>query len=247
MKKILTILILGIFLLSFASSLECWNEAETNTEIQLIQKCPSCSYVNLTSISYPNGTIFLNEEMTKQGINFNYTLPDSSQTGKLSYGVIGDKDGADPPEEQTLCIELSPTGRTLEKPEANFYFIILFLVLLLLGLFVTITIMTPFENKKELTRDGWAIVEVTKSKYMKLIALWISYGLFLLFVTMINGISNNYIFFEGARNIISNLQSFLSVLGWVINIAMLAVLFWLTWNDIVLNKTILKEGKKLLS
>lgn len=240
------ILIVGILMLSLTSAVECWGEAEINTEIQLIQKCPSCSFVNLTSISYPNGTIFLNEEMTQNGINFNYTLPDSSQTGKLSYGVIGDKNGISPPEEQTLCIELSPTGRTIEKPEASFYFAMLFFIFLLFVFFLIIAIKSPYENKKEMTREGEAVTGITVSKYVKLISAWISFGLFLWLITIISGMANNYIFFEGLKNMISNLLRFLNILAVGVNWGMSLFLFWIIWKDIILNKKIIKNGKALL-
>jgi len=100
-------------LISLTSAIDCWGEFEQNTEIVLIQKCPSCSYVNITSITYPDGTTFLNDEMVQTGINFNYSLPDSSQIGIISYGTIGDKNGADPPYYEDLCIEITPSGKSI--------------------------------------------------------------------------------------------------------------------------------------
>ncbi len=105
-------LFVGMFLMGSVSGLECWwDEAQQYSNIQLQQRCPSCSYVNITSITYPNGTVFLNELMQQNGTNFNYSLPDSSQIGKVIYSVIGDKNSASPPQEQTLCIEIeSPSA-----------------------------------------------------------------------------------------------------------------------------------------
>lgn len=246
-KKILLLLVLFLAFISLGSSLDCWATFEVNSHIDLLQKCPSCSYVNITSITYPNGTVFINEAMQKIGPNYNYTLPDSSMNGKISYGVIGDKNSIDPPEEETFCIEITPTGKKIEKPESNFYFIILFLFLILSGVFLTISIMSPYENRKELTEDGWAITRVTKGKYVKLISFWIFYGFFLLFVTIISGIANNYIAFEGLRVMITRLWFFLNVVGKGLNWIMGITLIIMTWKDILLNKIILKEGRKLLN
>ena len=42
--------------------------------VSLIQLCDDCTYNNITSIIYPNGTIALGEaEMTKDGTQYNYT------------------------------------------------------------------------------------------------------------------------------------------------------------------------------
>ena len=55
-NKLIALSVFLVFFISFASSLTCWGSFTENTEIQLLQKCPSCSYVNITSITYPNGT-----------------------------------------------------------------------------------------------------------------------------------------------------------------------------------------------
>lgn len=134
MKKILTTLLLGLFLISFASAIDCWGTFKQNTDIDLIQKCPTCSYVNITSITYPNGTIFLNDEMQQNGVNFNYTLPDSSQIGIISYGTIGDKGGASPPNYEDLCITITATGEELTISKALIDItLLIFFILLFVG------------------------------------------------------------------------------------------------------------------
>jgi len=142
-KKLFIFLVLGIFLISFASAVsvdgeECWASFELDSQIQLIQKCPSCSFVNITSITYPNGTVFLNEEMEQDAssTNFNFTLPDSSQLGLISYGVIGDKDGASPPDEQTLCILITPTGGALDIQQSIIIIGLMFILLFLTSTFL---------------------------------------------------------------------------------------------------------------
>ncbi len=246
MKKLLTILLLGIFLISFTSSLECWSIAKQNTEIQLIQKCPSCSYTNLTSISYPNGTVFLNEAMQKNDITFNFTLPDSSQEGRVSYGVIGDKNGISPPQEETLCIEITRTGDFINISESIIYIIILISVAFLFVVFLWLAIITPYENLGEMSSDGPVIIKITKTKYVKIMAAWFSYGLLLTFVTVLTGMINNYVQFEEMKELFTNTYIFLTTLGYGVSLAVIVLLFWNTWNDIILNKKILEGGKALL-
>ncbi len=147
----------------------------------------------------------------------------------------------------SFAFHSTPTGLIIGKPEASLYFIIVFSILLLFAFFLTIGIVTPFGNKKEETREGTAIIGISPKKYLKVISLWIAYGLFLWFIVIISGIANNYIFFEGLRGMIFSLSLYLNILGYGINIFMVFLLLWMTWKDIVLNKKIINQGKVLLN
>lgn len=142
--------------------------------------------------------------------------------------------------------KVTPTGQEIEKPESNFYFIMIFAILLLFGIFFTAFLLTPYENKKEKTKEGEFVVKVTLGKYIKLFSFWISYGLFLWFMAIITGISNNYIFFEGLKDMISSLYRYLSILGIGLNLSMSLFLIWLTWRDIILNREIINSGKAFI-
>jgi len=218
MKHNWIFLILGLFLLSFTSAIDCWQTFEQDTEIQLIQKCPSCSYVNITSITYPDGTVFLNEDMTKNETNFNFTLPDSSQEGTIIYGTIGDKNGADPPNFEDLCIEITPTGSVADTGETLIYIIILIFISLFLALALYIMIITPYQNIGDMSDDGPVIIRVTKTKYVKIMAAWFSYGLFMVLVTILTGMVNNYIQFEPIKTLFTSTYTFLNFLGFGVSL-----------------------------
>ncbi len=191
-NKTWILVLVGLFLISFTSSANCdpWQTFTQDTQIDLIQKCPSCSYVNITSITYPNGTVFLNEDMTQTNINFNYTLPDSSQVGVISYGTIGDKNGASPPNYEELCVRITKTGQTFETPESLTYFILAFGVLLLFLLSFYFLIATPYEN--EVNKKG-AVIKITKLKYVKLGLILLTWVLFTWFLNILIGLSDNFV------------------------------------------------------
>ena len=63
MKKLLLTLMLGMFLISFISSSDI-PTVEQGETIQLIQYCPTCTFVNLSSVTLPDNTqLYFNEAM----------------------------------------------------------------------------------------------------------------------------------------------------------------------------------------
>jgi hypothetical protein len=69
-------------------------ESKQGECIQLYQYCDTCTFVNITSIQFPDRTMYyLNEEMTKIGTEFNYTFCNTGQVGYYHSSVIGDEDG----------------------------------------------------------------------------------------------------------------------------------------------------------
>lgn len=92
MKK-LYLLLLGIFFISLASAIPTYKQGDT---IQLTAICDNCTNVNLTQVTYPNGTIALSGDnaMTKNGQNYNYTYVIPYGTlGTYSYVTCGDLNG----------------------------------------------------------------------------------------------------------------------------------------------------------
>ena len=81
------------------------------TNINLRQVCDSCTYVTLSSVTFPNSTtITIDTNMTKEGVDYNYTFINTSTSGEYYYSVFGDKDGSIATE--TFCFEINPTGIT---------------------------------------------------------------------------------------------------------------------------------------
>jgi hypothetical protein len=94
MKKILFILMFAVLLIGImsADSLGTFKQGDC---ITLYQTCDDCSYVNLTAVKYPNGTLeTLNLEMTKTNQEFNYTFCNTTTIGSYTYTVAGDRGGS---------------------------------------------------------------------------------------------------------------------------------------------------------
>ena len=149
MKKIILMFIMGIFLISFANATSSLGNIKQGDCIDLFQSCPSCSYVNLTSMKYPNGSInFVNLEMTKSDINYNYTFCSTNTTGEYFYTVKGDKDGTETIE--TINFEVTPNGK--ENP-SGIVIVIFSLVFLGLLFFATFSLLKMIALWKDLDVD----------------------------------------------------------------------------------------------
>lgn len=147
---------------------------------------------------------------------------------------------------RAIGLEITSQGDEINTSQSLIYVILLIINLLFLALFLILSVIVPYENKKENTRDGMAITKVTKTKYIKLFCIWFSYGLFLWLITIISGMINNYISFDPIKDMLSNIYLFSSTLGYGVTIFMVWMIFLNIWRDIILNKKILKEGKAFL-
>lgn len=244
--RLFTILLLGLFLVGLVSATSCDSSGfrgtfQKSTEFSVGVSCPTCTYINWT-ITSPNG-IITEQQAQVQGSYFYYEF-NTTQSEEVGTYFMDGLSNLDTP--VGICFEVTKTGDIVETSESLMYIIILIFISLFLAGGVYISIVTPYENLGEMTRDGEAITKVTKSKYVKIMATWFSYGLFLTLITILAGMTNNYIQFEEMKNMFTASYLFLSVLGYGISVLSIWLIFYNIWKDIILNKTILREGKALL-
>jgi len=109
MRKIYLALLFGIFLITLASASSNLGVFKQNDCISLYQLCDNCTYVNVTSVTYPNSTLVsINALMTKVGVDYNYTFCNTTVNGDYSYKVCGDKSGTFQCE--VIYFNITPTG-----------------------------------------------------------------------------------------------------------------------------------------
>lgn len=86
-----------IGILSFelvSAEVQTLSPQKAGTCIDLPQVCSSCTYVNISSIKYPNSSItILNQAMTKNEVNYNYTICNVTDLGTYVVTTCGDIDG----------------------------------------------------------------------------------------------------------------------------------------------------------
>lgn len=108
-----------------------------NECINLIQTCSNCTYVNISSINYPNGNQAVGlVSMTKEGTLYNYTFCLANYTGQYIVNGYGDLDG----KIEVWSYKFDVTGNGRPAPEGNVivFFSILFIAILIGLIFLII-------------------------------------------------------------------------------------------------------------
>lgn len=138
MKKLLTLLIMSIFLFSLCSAeQQTFGTFKKNECINLIQTCSNCTWVNITTIVYPNSEIADTDLiMLKAGTNYNYTFCKANQTGEYIINGIGDLNGIVTIWNYNLLV--TTNGNNLATAGVIIFFSALFLILIGILLFMFI-------------------------------------------------------------------------------------------------------------
>ena len=126
MKKLLIILFfVGMFFTNLISAeIQTLPSVKQGEAVQLPQVCANCTYVNITSVRNPNSQIILsNQEMTKDGTMYSYTLNNTNIIGEYVVTGVGDVDGIDTV--FTYNFYVTPSGRS---GNANLVFIVFLII-----------------------------------------------------------------------------------------------------------------------
>ncbi len=150
--KLILCLLLGVILVTTISASDINNIGtfKRTDSIDLVQYCDTCTYVNISSILLPNGTLInLNEVMTKSNYDYNYAY-EIDDIGLYSYTVCGDKDGSLKCE--TLNFEVTEFGDKVNTSQG--------LVLIAEGLLIALFfgMGRVFEKKKWKLKIGFDVI-----------------------------------------------------------------------------------------
>lgn len=93
MKNIIIIL-MALVMITSTLGLESLGNFERYKDIELIQICSNCSFVNISTIRAPNSTIIYTDlPMTKNGARFNYSLRPLDYLGNYQVCGVADVEG----------------------------------------------------------------------------------------------------------------------------------------------------------
>jgi lysylphosphatidylglycerol synthetase-like protein (DUF2156 family) len=133
MKKIFLLFIV-LLILPSVMAIQSLGTFQKDTNINLIQTCDNCTYVDVTKVQLPNSTIIkINKEMTKDISEYNYTFSQTDKLGEYIYTTCGDDDGVYTC--ASVGFEVTYTGEKVSLSNAVIViaFLILAIICLVLG------------------------------------------------------------------------------------------------------------------
>jgi len=126
-KVILLQIVIFLFLIPSVTAILGTFEKESN--VDLIQTCNNCTYCNLTSIKFPNGSNIVNNvEMDQDGTYFNYLLIKNYTEEVGTYIYCYDCGNTD--EKATGCIDFDVTLSGAKTPEGVSYVLVGIIIVL---------------------------------------------------------------------------------------------------------------------
>lgn len=159
----------------------------------LPQTCANCTFVNISSITYPNSSISVsNIRMTKNLQNFNYTYCQTDAVGQYIVCTTGDPNG----NLESACYDFDVTfsGKKLDTPRAILYIVFTLFSGALFLLFLYPAVKIPFRHKEANDLFG----QLNNKRYLKVFFICLTYitGVFLSYLLW--NLSIGYLEFEFA-------------------------------------------------
>ncbi len=235
MKKILLCLMLGIFLISLATA--TLPPVKQNECVQL-KTILNTAWVNISSITYPNGTtLFLNQEMTKNALTFNYTFCGTDTLGLYLYDYFDAEGNAYPND-----FLVTPSGKVPTVAESILYFLLTIIMFAgSIAIFYLILII-PYQNPKN---EEGVVVEITKLKYLKVFLITILYPIVIITLNLMNGLAVNFMSLTIFTGIIGFMFETLLRLAWMWTVVMALWIIYLLIRDTNFRKIIKQHNLKI--
>ncbi len=242
-KSLLIFSLFFIFSLSFVNAalpLPTQGPFEQNQEVLLTQTCGTCTYNNITSITYPNSTeAITNVAMSKAGTKYTHLFAASFTNPLGEYNVNGEGDPNGVVQIWSFTFKITPNGKIIETPESLLYILLSFFVfgLFMLSLYFSLTI--PYSNE---INKGGMVIKVTKLKYVKLGFVMMNYLLLVWTLNLLIGVSNNYVNLGIFFGFFGFLFDTLNYLAWPFSIFILVLMFFEIFRDANIQENIKKFG-----
>ncbi len=199
MKNIFIFLILASILISPVNAevqtLGCF---QVDTEIDLIQTCATCTFNNISAVSFPNSTILIsNVAMERQGTRYNFTLNENI-TGTIGEYIVdgfGDLNAVDTIWNYNFFI--TPTGECLDTQQSIIVFGLMLVLLFLTGAFLIFGFKVETTSVKIflialgglffLFTLGFSINSIKQLMFLQSVFAGTFVGLYRLFLVLISG------------------------------------------------------------
>lgn len=188
LNKLLISMILLMAILPMVSAVTL-GTFKQNDCVSLIQTCSNCTYVNVTSVTYPNSSLAISDvAMSKAETRYSYDYCNTSLLGTYVVTGIWDLDGV--LDVWDYNFEVTYTGEKLSTGQINIYICALvFLLFLIVGLCLLIRTLPANDFEDE----AGAIIQISNLKHLRRI-LWIGvWGLIMAIVFIMSNLSLAYL------------------------------------------------------
>lgn len=189
-KLFLLIFVSILFTSLISGEIETLGTFAQNEQVELVQTCSNCTYVNILSVKYPNSSIaLLSTSMSSTGNGlYNYTFSNTSALGEYIVNGMADVDGVNTVFAYNFYV--TKTGVELTQDKALVY---LGMVCLLVFLFVLcLFVISKLPSGNSRNEDGY-FVEINNLKYLRSVFIVIAYMLIVAIVFVSSNISYLYL------------------------------------------------------
>lgn len=175
MKKILLLLMFSIVLFGVVSgAIENLGTFEQGTNVTLIQTCSDCTYNNISSVEYPNGTVAIfNQTMARDGTRYTFIFTNTSTLG--TYAVHGYGDPSGTIDDWNYFFDVSYRGGdSLSSGQGVLYLSLIIIFLFFFVLMIFAINKLPDSN----TQDEYGrILSISYLKYLRQVGWMFEYAL----------------------------------------------------------------------
>ena len=241
MKKILLLIIFGIFLISLVGATQqTLGTFKRGDCMQMIQSHGNTTYNNISFVyQINNATLYnISAKMTKVGTFYNYTFCNTSAVGEYIVNGFGDPDGEKTA--WTYNFWITPSGKESSTGESILYFLF---TLILFGLLVTMfyfIIVLPGGNEKnEIGTD----IGIVKLKYIRIFLIALVYPFTMILLNLMNGLAVNFTTLSIFSGTIGFLFEIMLRGAWVFTILIFIWIIYLLIKDSNVKKNINKMGR----
>lgn len=241
MKKILFILFIGIFFLSFTSaSISNLGTFQQNSNVELIQTSSDGTFNNVSKVLFPNGSVAINETaMVRDGTFYNLTFTNTTTLGTYLVNGFGDIGGVVTTWNYEFTI--TPFGTQIENSG------VIYGVLLLIFFFMDLIVFYIISrlNKENFRNDEGIFVGISIQKYLRVILIGISYGLIVVTLNLMNATATTSSQISQFSGIIGGIFSAMLSAAWVWTIIIVIWLAVMSWKDADFVNQMKKKLKEL--
>jgi len=200
-KQILILTFIILFLPFISGDGESFGRVAKGECMKLKMPCDNCTFVNITSIQYPNSSDAVsNSAMTKDGTEYNYTFCETYVIGFYNVYTFGDDDGFI--DTRGDYFEVTGTGQEFNQARSTFY---IGIIVLLLFLFIGTLFTASKLPDKDPTDDYGMLISINHLKYLRPVLLTLAWMLLLGILFISANISLAYLGTDMVGNLLFNI------------------------------------------